>query len=1045
MTISEYIKELNSQYKTGKATEHSYRPALKELLQTLLPELTVINEPRRYDFGAPDYILLRQDVPMAFIEAKDFVKTNDLAGRKENKEQFDRYKQSLDNIIFTDYLDFWLYRDGEFVDSVRLAELKGDRIVLVAENEAKFVSLINHLASGQPQKITSSKKLAEIMAGKARLLADVIGKSLTQDIDEQGEIYGQMCAFKEVLMHDITPEQFADIYAQTIAYGMFAARLHDKTPDTFSRQEAASLIPRTNPFLRQMFQYIAGYDLDERVAWIVDDLAEAFRASDINKVMAGYGKRTRQQDPMIHFYEDFLSAYDQRLRKNCGVYYTPQPVVNYIVRAVDEILQSEFGLPMGLADTSKTKVKALNQKVKKSDKDTYEVETHKVQILDPATGTGTFLAEVIHAIHDKMKGQQGMWQSYVEKHLLPRLNGFELLMASYAMAHLKLDMVLAETGYEANSNERLRVYLTNSLEEHHADTGTLFANALSNEANQANHIKRDAPVMVVIGNPPYSAISDNNFDWIMRLIEDYKYVNGVHFNERKHWLNDDYVKFIRLGQSFVDKNKEGVLAYINSHSFLDNPTFRGMRWNLMQSFDKIYIIDLHGNSKKKEVCPDGSKDENVFDIQQGVSINIFIKNGKKRKGELAEVFHYDLYGKRQDKYDYLTGNGFADTPFRRLEPNEPFYFFVPRDESNRAEYERGFRMDEVFPANTTGIVTMGDSFAVANSQEELKRRLEYFLETNFTPAKLTQEYSLGKNYADFILASKANLKIETPSIARFNYRPFDVRYTYFDNRILWRPRTLVMRHFTLGDNVGLIFSRQAITNNWSHIQVTTSMPDNRVHYSNKGIPMCAPLYLYSVDKQLDSAIRQPNLNVEIVGQIADKIGLQFEAEQSGNEGTFAPIDLLDYIYGVLHTPSYREKFKEFLKTDFPRIPYPADASEFRRMAKVGGELRRVHLMEAPLPMVTEFNVAGSNIVEAVKVTNGNGDGLCKVWINAEQYFDNVPRVAWEFYIGGYQPAQKWLKDRKGMTLDFEHIMHYQYIVSALCKTHELMNKIDNIE
>ena len=665
-----------------------------------------------------------------------------------------------------------------------------------------------------------------------------------------------------------------------------------------------------------------------------------------------------------------------------------------------------------------------------------------MQILDPATGTGTFLAEVIHAIHDKMKGQQGMWQSYVEKHLLPRLNGFELLMASYAMAHLKLDMVLAETGYEANSNERLRVYLTNSLEEHHADTGTLFANALSNEANQANHIKRDAPVMVVIGNPPYSAISDNNFDWIMRLIEDYKYVNGVHFNERKHWLNDDYVKFIRLGQSFVDKNKEGVLAYINSHSFLDNPTFRGMRWSLMQSFDKIYIIDLHGNSKKKEICPDGSKDENVFDIQQGVSINIFIKNGKKRKGELAEVFHYDLYGKRQDKYDYLTGNGFADTPFRRLEPNEPFYFFVPRDESNRAEYEQGFRMDEVFPANTTGIVTMGDSFAVANSQEELKRRLEYFLETNFTPAKLTQEYSLGKNYADFILASKANLKIETPSIARFNYRPFDVRYTYFDNRVLWRPRTLVMRHFTLGDNVGLIFSRQAITNNWSHIQVTTSMPDNRVHYSNKGIPMCAPLYLYSVDKQLDSAIRQPNLNMEIVGQIADKIGLQFEAEQSGNEGTFAPIDLLDYIYGVLHSPSYRKKFNEFLKVDFPRIPYPADASEFRRIAKVGSELRRVHLMEAPLPMVTEFNVAGSNIVEAVKVTDGNGDGLCKVWINAEQYFDNVPRVAWEFFIGGYQPAQKWLKDRKGMTLEWDDVKHYQHIIAALCKTDELMQQLD---
>lgn len=1014
MTVVEYIKELNAQYKTGKATEHSYRPALKELLQSLLPKMTVINEPSRYDFGAPDYILMRKDAPVAFIEAKDFVKTNDLAGRKENKEQFDRYKQSLDNIIFTDYLDFWLYRNGEFVDSVRLAELKGDKIVLVSENEAKFVSLIEHLANAQPQKITSSKKLAEIMAGKARLLADVIGRTLTKDVDEQGAIYGQMCAFKEVLMHDITPESFADLYAQTIAYGMFAARLHDTTPDTFSRQEASELIPRTNPFLRQMFQYIAGYDLDERVAWIVDDLAEALRASDINKVMAGYGKRTRQTDPMIHFYEDFLSAYDQRLRKNCGVYYTPQPVVNYIVRAVDEILQSEFGLSMGLADTSKTKIEVLNQKRKKSDKDTYEIETHKVQILDPATGTGTFLAEVIHAIHDKMKGQQGLWQSYVEKHLLPRLNGFELLMASYAMAHLKLDMMLAETGYEANNSQRLRVYLTNSLEEHHADTGTLFANALSNEANQANHIKRDAPVMVVLGNPPYSGESNNKGKWIMSLMEDYKREPDTDkpLNERNpKWINDDYCKFIRLGQSFVDKNTEGVLAYINNHSFLDNPTFRGMRWSLMQSFDKIYIIDLHGNSKKKEVCPDGSKDENVFDIQQGVSINIFVKNGKKPEGELAEVYHCDLYGLREFKYNYLLEHSFTTTDFTRIEPSAPFYFFIKRDTANEEVYNRGFSVNDMFPVSTVGVVTAKDAVLIDTSKSMLLDKV----------------------------ADHYQIQPDKMLIANIDYRPFDKRYVYYDVSKIERPREKVMRHFIEGDNVGLIFSRQAITNNWSHIQATTAMSDNRVHYSNKGIPICAPLYLYDAQ---DGNTRRPNLDMEIVGQIADRIGLQFEEEKSGDEAIFVPIDLLDYIYGILHSPSYREQFKEFLKVDFPRIPYPTDANEFRRIAEIGGELRRVHLMEASLPLVTEFNVSGSNKVEAIKITEG-GDGLCKVWINDKQYFDNVPRVAWEFYIGGYQPAQKWLKDRKGMTLEWDDVMHYQRIISALCKTNELMIKLDD--
>lgn len=1013
MTVTEYIKELNAQYKTGKATEHSYRPALKELLQSLLPKMTVINEPRRYDFGAPDYILMRKDAPVAFIEAKDFVKTNDLAGRKENKEQFDRYKQSLDNIIFTDYLDFWLYRNGEFVDSVRIAELKGDKIVLVSENEAKFVSLIEHLANAQPQKITSSKKLAEIMAGKARLLADVIGRTLTKDVDEQGEIYGQMCAFKEVLMHDITPESFADLYAQTIAYGMFAARLHDTTPDTFSRQEASELIPRTNPFLRQMFQYIAGYDLDERVAWIVDDLAEAFRASDINKVMAGYGKRTRQTDPMIHFYEDFLSAYDQRLRKNCGVYYTPQPVVNYIVRAVDEILQSEFSLPMGLADTSKTKIEVLNQKRKKSDKDTYEIETHKVQILDPATGTGTFLAEVIHAIHDKMKGQQGLWQSYVEKHLLPRLNGFELLMASYAMAHLKLDMVLAETGYEANNSQRLRIYLTNSLEEHHADTGTLFANALSNEANQANHIKRDAPVMVILGNPPYSGESNNKGKWIMSLMEDYKREPNTDkpLNERNpKWINDDYCKFIRLGQSFVDKNTEGVLAYINNHSFLDNPTFRGMRWSLMQSFDRIYIIDLHGNSKKKEVCPDGSKDENVFDIQQGVSINIFIKNGKKPEGELAEVYHCDLYGLREFKYNYLLEHSFTTTDFTRIEPSAPFYFFIKRDTANEEVYNRGFAVNDMFPVSTVGVVTAKDAVLIDTSKSLLLDKV----------------------------ADHYQIQPDKMLIANIDYRPFDKRYVYYDVSKIERPREKVMRHFTIGDNVGLMTCRQTVID-WSHIGVSKYIvDDSRVSNKTKERGYVFPLYLYDAQ---DGKTRRPNLDMEIVGQIADRIGLQFEEEKSGDEAMFAPIDLLDYIYGILHSPSYREQFKEFLKVDFPRIPYPTDANEFRRVAEIGGELRRVHLMEASLPLVTEFNVSGSNKVEAIKITE-DGDGLCKVWINDEQYFDNVPCVAWEFYIGGYQPAQKWLKDRKGMILDIDDIVHYQHMISALCRTNELMSKID---
>jgi len=414
-------------------------------------------------------------------------------------------------------------------------------------------------------------------------------------------------------------------YCFTNPYGMFAARLHDTTLEDFTRQEAAELIPKSNPFLRKLFGYVAGPDIDERIKRTVDNLADVFRATNVEELLKNFGKSTQTNDPIIHFYETFLSEYDPKLRKSRGVWYTPEPVVNFIVRAVDDILKTEFNLPQGLADTSKTKIKVPEQGSTKL----VEKEVHKVQILDPATGTGTFLSEVVKLIYNKnFKNLQGVWSSYVEEHLIPRLNGFEILMASYSMAHLKLDMLLRETGYKPTRDQRFNIYLTNSLEEHHPDTGTLFSNWLSTEANDANHIKRDTPVMCVIGNPPYSGESSNKGKWIMDLMEDYKKEPGgkQKLQERNpKWINDDYVKFLRYGQYYIEKNGEGILAFINPHGFLDNPTFRGMRWNLLKTYDKIYTIDLHGNSKKKEVSPDGSPDVNVFDIMQGVSINLFVK------------------------------------------------------------------------------------------------------------------------------------------------------------------------------------------------------------------------------------------------------------------------------------------------------------------------------------------------------------------------------------------------------------------------------------
>ncbi len=932
---------------------------------------------------------------------------------------------------------------------IAIAEITNGKIIGLEENYNQFISFIKDFCLHIGQTITSPKKLAEMMAGKASMLADVIEKSLINDNKtlEDSTLKDQMNAFKQILIHDITPKGFADVYAQTIAYGMFAARLHDATLPTFSRQEAAELIPKSNPFLRKLFGYIAGPDLDDRIKWIVDSLVEIFLACNIQEILKNYGKTTKMEDPIIHFYETFLSEYDPTLRKARGVWYTPAPVVNFIVRAVDDILKTEFDLPQGLADTSKTKIKVDIQGKK------IEQEVHKVQILDPATGTGTFLAEVVKHIHATFKGQQGIWSKYVETHLLPRLNGFELLMASYAMAHLQLDLLLTETGYKPTTNQRLRVYLTNSLEESHPDTGTLFANWLSSEANEANHIKRDTPVMCIIGNPPYSGESTNKGEWIMSLMEDYKKEPGgkEKLKERNpKWINDDYVKFLRYGQHFIEKNGSGVLAFINPHGFLDNPTFRGMRWNLLKTYDKIYTIDLHGNSTKKETAPDGSIDQNVFDIMQGVSINIFVKTGKKKANELGKVFHYDLYGKRELKYNFLLDNSLKTITYVELENIDSNYCFIQKNFGEQKLYEEGFQLTDLFATNSVAIVTARDSFTIHNSKKETINTIEEFLDLDDETAR--KRFNLGKDARDWqVNYARKDLQNHYPNekrLVKISYRPFDDRFTFYTGKskgFHCYPRNDVMKHFLNGKNLGLVFRRQQPEALDFYIFCSDKIiADGYIRSDNKGGESIAPLYLYHETNGQQTigqtTERTPNLNAAIVKQIAENLGLTFTYEKETTEDTFAPIDLLDYIYAVLHSPAYREKYKEFLKIDFPRVPYPKAKNTFWQLVKLGGELRQIHLLESPTveQYITQYPKDGDNIVVKPKYENG------KVYINDTQYFDNVPQEAWDFYIGGYQPAQKWLKDRKERTLEFEDILHYQKIIVALYKTAQIMQAIDEI-
>lgn len=1000
MDIAEYIKQINEQFGTGIAHEHSYRPMLQQLLSEMLPTFVVTNEPARIECGAPDFIISssKTNTPVFYVEAKD-IDDRDLDGRKENKEQFTRYKKSLDYIIFTDYLDFHLYENGEWVKNVRLAEVQGDKIVLCNENLEDFIALVNHIASTKPSKITSAKRLAVQMAAKARILASTINNAFclaeedSKSAEKNKQLQGQLDAFRKVLINDLTPQGFADIYAQTVAYGMFAARLHDNTPDNFSRQEAANLIPKTNPFLRNIFQQIAGYDLDERIAWIVDDLINVFLATDVQKVMKNYSQKGIHRDPMIHFYEDFLKAYNPSLRKLKGVWYTPQPVVQFIVRAVDEILQRDFELSEGLADYSKFVHEVVNEQYEKGEKKfkgkssspTIKQEMHRVQILDPATGTGTFLAEVVNQIFDKFNGMQGMWQGYVNDHLLPRLHGFELLMASYAVAHLKLDMLLQQTGFNhAENSRRLKIYLTNSLEEVHPDTGTLWAQWLSDEASAANRIKRDCPVMVMIGNPPYSGESQNKGEWIMRLLEDYKKEPGgkMRLNERNpKWINDDYVKFIRLAQNYVERNKCGIIGFINPHGFLDNPTFRGMRWNLLSTFDKIYTINLHGNYKKKEVCLDGSPDENVFDIQQGVSINLFIKTGEKKVSELGKVYYYDLYGKREEKYDFLTNTPFSEVKYQELQPVAPMYFFVPKNFGLMDEYEKGVSISSLFSLGSMGITTGHDKEMVS-----------------------LQSFKSDYNF-------------------QYSYRPFDIRWINYDVKQITRARANVMNNLKKPNIALCLIKVNSSSDGLFKVLMSAGLTDKTI-LSSKDNANVFPLYLYT--KEFGEEKKNPNLKKEEWQKFNDAVGKET-----------TPEEILAYIYAVLHSLSYRERYKEFLKVDFPRIPLPKTAKEFNRLTAIGQQLIDLHLMNntQSWKCTTTFPEVGSQQVDFQEWKDG------QVWINDKQYFGNVPESVWEFYIGGYQPAQKWLKDRKGRTLSFDEIKHYLHIIHALEETERLMKEI----
>ena len=1052
-----YCRDVGRLRASGRATEHSYRPALQALIEDLGASVLgagvsgasvdAINEPARVACGAPDFIVERGGVPLGHVECKDLGADLD---RVEAGEQLKRYRDGLPNLLLTDHLEFRRYAGGERREAVRLGRLDGrGGVAIEAGALDRLGGLFDAFFTAAMPTVTDARDLARRMAAKARLLRDGIGRILGQE-ERTGPLHDLLRAYREVLIAGLSRDQFADLQAQTAAYGLFAARcLHDREAGRFTRQSAA--FADTTPLLRDLFGRVAGPGIDPRVAWIVDALALLLERADMASILADFGRRSRQEDPVVHFYEDFLAAYDPALREMRGVYYTPEPVVRYIVASVDRLLRARFALADGLADTATV-----------AGPDSAARPQPRVLILDPAAGTGTFLREAIARIRSTIeaKGLAGAWGDYVRDHLLPRLFGFELLMAPYAICHLKLALEIGGTnaGFAMPEGQRLGVFLTNTLEEAHESTaGALFAHEIARESAGADAMKRDAPVMVVLGNPPYSGHSANKGPWIAGLIESYK----RDFPELKKpaqakWLSDDYVKFIRFAQWRIERTGEGVLGFVTNHSWLDNPTFRGMRKSLMDSFDEIRLLDLHGNAKKKERAPDGGKDENVFDIQQGVAIGLFVKRADGDGGQ-TRVFHADLWGAREagpggGKYGWLAANDVETTAWTELAPKPPLYLFVPRDEALWDEYEAAWSIPAIFSPNgdpAPGIVTTHDQFAISWTPEEAAAKVERLLATSSEGEARALWRLCSQNQWQY---DRAKRELADGSwrqrIAPVLYRPFDVRTTVFDRNVAVHRRERVMRHMLAGANLGLSTTRSTeITGGWEHVFVSRTLTQHHT-VSLKEVNYLFPLYLYPAEGEEGfGKARAANLAPGFVEAMRAALGLAFVPDGAGDlEATFGPEDVFHYLYAVLHSPEYRRRYAPFLKSDFPRVPLTGRAP-FAALARLGRRLVALHTMETEGDDAPAFPTAGSNRVEKVRYVSPKGAAPKdaapgRVWINGAQSFEGVAPETWGFSIGGYRPAEKWLKDRKGRALDFADVARYRRLCAALAETPRIMARID---
>ena len=844
------------------------------------------------------------------------------------------------------------------------------RCHLTNKNVNELVNLLKQFFLGEPQKIGNAKELAEVLAMRCGYLRPNLEAQLKID---KSSLRGLYDSFQETIYHNINIKTFADALAQTLVYGLLMAKLKANTTENITLSNVDKYIPQNFKLIREITEFIRNLDnsKDESVVYYVRDILAVINAMDVATVgeSMSYNKKTQtdEDDPYLYFYENFLAEYDSKLRETRGVYYTPPPVVRFIVRAADDILRRDFELD-GL-------------------------EGGEVTALDFAAGTGTFMLEMFRIVLGEKDVANR--QSLASDHLLKNFYGFEFLIAPYVIAHLKLSQFLSDKGVELKDEQRINVFLTNTLEEVTKQEKIPFMPALTEETNLANEVKNKS-ILVITGNPPYSGISQNNGDWIRNLIDDYKKVDGKGLGERNpKWLQDDYVKFIRFAQHKINQAGEGIVAIITNHGFLDNPTFRGMRQSLLTSFNRLYVLDLHGNAKKQEHAPDGGKDENVFDIQQGVAISIFVKKKELSKG----VFHADMYGSRNSKYKQCEEQSIENIEWNTIKPTTPFYLFIPYDNETAKEYDKFYSLKDIFSINSIGIITANDKNLIKFNKDEM-------------------------------LNNPKLENINDSLIKDIMYRPFDKRVIYYDAGLVERLRKKIMQNMLTGDNIGLVSVRQSgSSDSWRHCFITEKIME-ACHISNKGgeINYLYPLYLYEDGVGKNEKQKRENLDSKFRKWIDGHYGKKY-----------SPEEILGCIYAILHSPNYRKKYAEFLRMDFPRIPFPKEKAEFTRLSKIGNELIDAHLLKRNCDGKVELHGDKTEVVEAVRYAEAGE----RLYFNKHQYFAPIPLSAYNFQIGGYKPLDKFLKSRKGRELSLGEIKTMKKAANAIIFTMQKMQEIES--